>query len=152
MTELSKSPNSYNHWIGKTYTDDDGNEIDLYKVFSDERSEREKDDQWKKNNLEYDLRTSDLIINKVRSSREYAKQLYATLCNNEFIKRDMWEILKDNTWGCSWRHAGGIIADIDGKGDYMDWYCGGNEGHIFENIKEDLYSLGWIIVNQEKNG
>lgn len=152
MTDLSKSPDKFNHWIGKTYTDDNGTEIDLYKVFSDKRIESEKDDQWKKNNLEYDLRTSDLIINKVRSSREYAEQLYATLCNNEFIKRDMWEILKDNPWGCSWRYAGGIIADIEGKGDYMDWYCGGNEGHVFENIEEDLYSLGWMIVNQEKNG
>lgn len=108
--------------------------------------EKESDPKWAKNNLEYDLRTTDWILNKVRSSDEYAQALYAALCNNDFIKRDMWEILKDDPWGCSWRYAGGIIADMKEQGDYMDWYCSGREGEVTENIEDDLYELGWIVV------
>lgn len=152
MTSPSKSPNRFDHWLGKSFTDEDGQAIDLFNMFSEQKSVEESNENWAKNNLEYDLRTSELIINKVRSSREYGKQLYSTLCNNEFIKREMWEILTEHTWSCSWRYAGGILADIMGEGDYMDWYCSGDEGHVFENIEDDLYSLGWIVFNKENNG
>lgn len=111
--------------------------------------EKEEDPAWAKNNLEYDLRTCDWILNKVRSSRDYGQSLYSALCNNEFIKREMWEILKDEPWSCSWRYAGGILADMAEAGDYMDWYCSGNEGQATEEIINDLYNLGWIIVNTE---
>ena len=108
--------------------------------------EKEADPAWAKNNLEYDLRTTAWILNKVRSSDEYAQELYAALCNNKFVKREMWEILKDEPWGCSWRYAGGILADMRQQGDYMDWYCSGNEGNISATIDDDLYTLGWIIA------
>lgn len=103
--------------------------------------------EWQKNNLEYDLRSTDWILNKVRASDEYAHQLYATLCNNEFLKKEIWPILKDETWSCSWRYAGGIIADMREVGDYIDWYCGGDEGRVFEEIETDINALGWIVVN-----
>ena len=61
----------------------------------------------------------------------------------------MWQILKEDTWSCSWRYAGGIVADIEGKGDYMDYYCSGSEGHVFEEIEQDLFNLGWMVVTQE---
>ena len=108
--------------------------------------EKEADPEWAKNNLEYDLRSTDWILNKVRSSDDYAGALYSALCNNDFIKREMWQILKEDTWGCSWRYAGGIVADMKEHGDYIDWYCHGNEGYVSEEIKEDLYELGWIVV------
>jgi hypothetical protein len=88
----------------------------------------------------------------------------------------MWPILKDQRWSCSWRHAGGIIADMQEKGDYIDWYCSGirdirtlseseianlteqeqfaykagqgyvGEGCVTEEIKNDLYKLGWLVI------
>ena len=152
MTVPSKSPNRFNYWLGKSVTDKNGQDIDLYTMISDQKSAEEANEDWTKNNLEYDLRTSELIINKVRSLSEYGKHLYATLCNNEFLKRDTWEILTERTWSCSWRYAGGILADIMGEGDYMDWYCSGDEGHVFKEIEDDLYSLGWIVFNKENNG
>ena len=91
--------------------------------FDQQKIEREQDPEWQKNNLEYDLRTTEWVIEKVKSSDTYAQNLYAALCNNQFIQlENSWDILKEKYWHCSWRYAGGIIADIQEKGDYIDWY------------------------------
>ena len=87
----------------------------------------------------------------------YAQNLYAAFCNMRWIVSNSYEILKDEYWSCSWRSAGGLIADIRNNGeDYMDWYCSGmgafegpHEGYVGEGvvtveIKEDLGKLGWI--------
>lgn len=124
-----------------------------------------------KDNLEYDLRSSSEICTKVRNSEQYAQNLYAALCNNEFVKREMWPILKDQHWNCSWRYAGGIIAHIRQTGDYIDWYCSGiisqdtgfgltgqvgngyvSESTVTEEIRNDLYQLGWLVVDINKQG
>ena len=124
--------------------------------------------------MEYDLRTSEYIIEKCKD-HIYAQHLYAAMCNNDFIKNDIWPLLKEETWGCSWRYAGGIIADIRQKGDYIDWYCTGirnsdeltdeelndlseqekanylemkayvPEGVITDEIRNDLFNLGWLV-------
>jgi hypothetical protein len=77
-----------------------------------------------KPNLEHDLKTSDQIRTKARDL-VYVQHLYAALCNNQFQRRDFWPVLSDQKWSCSWRYAGGIAADLLGKGDYIDWYCSG---------------------------
>lgn len=77
------------------------------------------------NNLEYDLLTTVWILEKVRQNKHYAQNLYAAMCNNGFIKLDVLPILKQEEWSCSWRYAGGIIADMRQEGDYIDWYCSG---------------------------
>ena len=103
------------------------------------------------NSLEYDMRVSELIVHKVRSD-DYARRLYATLCNNDFFKGDNKE-----PWHCSWRGAGGIVADLRQEGDYLDWYLSGMtfddesdevlpEGTICEEVRADLSTLGWRIV------
>ena len=116
-----------------------------------------------------DLRNSEFIINKMLSSEKYCQNLYAALCQNEFVKYDdTWNILKENAWGCSWRAAGGIVAELLDRGDYMDWYCSGilhltydsdedknrqaeigyvPEGEITDEIAEDLRSIGWVAFN-----
>ena len=126
-----------------------------------------------RNKLEHDLETDLLktawIVDKIRDDDRYAQNLYAALCNNQFQKSEVWPILKDEVWSCSWRYAGGVIADIREQGDYMDWYCSGMgglatydaeenkefmskmnyvpEGAVTKEIKEDLHKLGWNIVN-----
>ena len=91
----------------------------------------EASDEWKIDNLEYDLRSSEYIHEKCKDEF-YAQNLYAAMCNREFVKNDVWPILTDNRWSCSWRHAGGIIADIQQEGDYIDWYCSGIRGELTE--------------------
>ena len=111
----------------------------------------------KVNNLEYDLLTTMWILEKVRDSDSYAQNIYAALCNNGFIKLDVIPILTEKEWSCSWRYAGGIVADMQQKGDYIDWYCSGiqdedarnakafaPEGYITDEIRQDFKSLGWV--------
>lgn len=107
----------------------------------DEETERERLSD-KSFNLEYDLRSNERLLAKARNSQVYCRDLYAALCNNRFF-------YGDKEWTCTWRHAGGIIADMIEKGDYIDWFCSGNEGFATEEIKLDLMMMGWIIKPYE---
>jgi hypothetical protein len=127
--------------------------IELYTKSHEEKIVLEKNEEWSKNNLEYDLRSNEHIAEKCKNEG-YAQNLYAALCNNEFMRNEMWPILKGETWHCSWRYAGGIIADILQRGDYMDWYCSGigendkgyvPESEVTDEIREDLLSIGWLV-------
>jgi len=120
---------------------------------------RDSDLEWQKNNMEYDLRTTDWILEKVRNSEQYAQNLYAAMCNNRFQQNDVLPILKDQYWSCSWRYAGGIIADMRQEGDYIDYYCSGirdsyeggyvSETVITDEIREDLFKLGWLCFSDD---
>ena len=88
--------------------------------------------------LESDLRSSDLINYKCSGSEKYCQELYAAICNNQFIKHS-----KECSY--TWRMVGGIIANILEKGDYIDWYLSGNEGYISEEVSKDLSELGWVV-------
>jgi hypothetical protein len=78
-----------------------------------------------KPDLEQDMKDARWFVDKVRASESYAQNLYAALCNNAFQKLEVLPILNDDVWSCSWRSAGGLVADIRCEGDYMDWYCSG---------------------------
>jgi hypothetical protein len=135
----------------------------MYNKWQEQSEAQEASEEWKKNNMEYDLRSSQYMLDKVRASDTYAQNLYAALCNNEFQRREVMPILKDETWGCSWRYAGGIIADMREQGDYIDWYCSGigsglgngdetgtkgyvPESTVTEEIEQDLLKLGWQVL------
>jgi hypothetical protein len=53
----------------------------------------------------------------------------------------MWPILKDQRWSCSWRHAGGIVADMRQEGDYIDWYCSGIRNDGYQDDSNDTTEL-----------
>jgi len=150
--------------------------INFFKTDIQRRTELEESSEWRTDNMEYDLRTNEMIANKC-SDRVYAQHLYAALCNNDFIKNDVWPILTDKRWSCSWRHAGGIIANIREEGDYIDWYCSGikdmtdldddqfreltkeqqlehlekhafvSESTVTDEIRQDLLTLGWLVAD-----
>jgi len=126
---------------------------------------RAADQEWKKNNLEYDLRSTEWICNKAKANDAYAQNIYAALCNQDWQKNEVWPLLKGEHWGCSWRYAGGIVADMREQGDYIDWYCSGirgeqgidyeppltfeSEGTVTDEIREDFFKLGWIPIDDE---
>lgn len=140
----------------------------------------ERDPSWQENNLEFDLRSTEWICDKVKESRVYAQHLYAALCNNSFQRNDMLPILKDQRWSCSWRYAGGIVSDMREEGDYINWYCSGilgvdeltpeefndltedqkiyykegmafvSESIITDEIRADLKRLGWLVRTEDK--
>jgi hypothetical protein len=137
--------------------------VEMWQQWREEAEAQELSEEWQQNNLEYDLRTCDPILKKVRTSDQYAQNLYAALCNMQWQKLEVIPILKQDLWSCSWRHSGGIIADMRMKGDYIDWYCSGMgdglgngdpdgakgyvaEGAVTDEIKEDLKQLGWVQV------
>ena len=99
--------------------------------------------------LEQDLHSVPYIKEKCRNSEIYSQNLYAALCNNRFFKND-------DEWTCSWRYAGGLVAELRNMGeDYIDFYCSGiaadhNKGYVAESfvtseIRNDLLNLGWIV-------
>ena len=136
------------------------------KVIEDHRHKFE-DPESHKNNLEYDLLTTNWILDKARATESYAQNLYAAMCNNEFQHQDVMPILRDQRWSCSWRYAGGIIADMREQGDYIDWYCSGigsglgngdedgtkgyvSESVVTDEVREDLLRLGWRVCDDRK--
>lgn len=119
--------------------------------------------------LERDLRNTPWICEKAKASKSYAQNIYAALSNCEWQKIDVMPILKDESWGCTWRYAGGIVADILEEGDYLDWYCSGigssgngnghnndprlqyvSEGVVTDEIREDFRKLGWRPFNEDQ--
>jgi len=138
----------------KAGVDPDTGQLDYYQEIINRASTKFDSQESMENNLEYDLRTTDWILEKVRVSDSYAQSLYAALCNNDFIRSEIMPILKEQKWYCSWRSAGGIIADMRQEGDYIDWYCSGSwnedavsEGIVTPEIKEDLKKMGWMVIS-----
>lgn len=149
--------------------------IEFYKSWEVRRREHESTDEWKVDNMEYDLRSTKWICDKAKANEYYAQNLYAAMCNNEFMRNDVWPILTDKRWCASWRSVGGIVANMVEQGDYIDWYCSGinsdwsdedyhnatkeqqerylyvknnfvGEGKVTDEIREDLLKLGWLVV------
>jgi hypothetical protein len=116
--------------------------------------------------MEEDMYDAKWFRAKVREHDYYAQNLYAAICNNEFQKLDVVPILKEQRWSASWRAAGGVVARIQGHGDYLNWYCSGmggiidyednlaeprdngyvEEGVVTDEIREDLQKLGWVVI------
>lgn len=176
MTKISRSPSRHTFqkqaYIDRMTQDNkpvNESYLEMWETEAESKAKREADPEWQQDNLEYDLRTTDWILDKVRNSKVYAQNLYAAMCNNEFQRAEMWPILTNKTWGCSWRSAGGIVADMREQGDYIDWYCSGirnDTGHdpslnlsypngyvpesvVTEEIESDLKRLGWIVIPTE---
>jgi hypothetical protein len=112
--------------------------------------------------LEQDIRTCAWMMQKVRERENYAQNLYAAMCNNVFQRNEVWPRLKDEYWSCSWRSAGGLIARLRNSGDYIDWYCSGiggglgngdetgikgyvPESEVTDEIRQDLFAIGWTV-------
>lgn len=153
--------------------------VNLFKTWREQDQANIVDPEWKKDNMEYDLRSTQWVCDKVKNDDVYAQHLYAAMCNNEFTKNDVWPILTEKRWSCSWRSAGGIVADMQERGDYIDWYCSGirdskildddefasltkeqqeyyiqgkkfvPESVVTDEIREDLLKLGWIVIDEE---
>ena len=105
-------------------------------------------------NLELDVKRTDWMVDKIRRNDIYAQNFYAALCNNSYQPRDVWGILKNIHWECSWRYASEMVADIrDFSDDYMTYYCSGGthqgyveESYVTPEIETDINHIGWILI------
>lgn len=184
---ISSSPKRHTFQLegAQRRAEEDGKElpeiyINMWKTAKEQDEANIVDPEWQKDNMEYDLRSTKWIIDKTKADDVYAQHLYASMCNNDFTKNDVWPILTEKRWSCSWRHAGGIVADMQEKGDYIDWYCSGirdskvldddefraltkeqQESYIqgkkfvpescaTDEIREDLLKLGWIVIDDNE--
>lgn len=122
--------------------------------------------------LAADIKKCAWIVEKVRTNKTYAQNLYAALCNIIWFKtNDFWPALTgNNEWSCSWRWAGGFVAELENQGgDYMDWYCSGirgdkdddneyaneqyvGEGYVTNEVSDDLAKIGWKWKEYEDQG
>jgi hypothetical protein len=118
-----------------------------------------------KYDLEEDIRKNPELVAKIKSRDDYAQNLYAAMCNMRWQRTETFPILKNDIWNVSWRSAGGIVAELRGDGDYLDWYCSGMigwgngcgelnpkfvpESVVTLEILNDLKHLGWHPVPWE---
>jgi len=96
-------------------------------------------------NFEYDVILS--LTDKMQNN-DYAKTFYSAICNMR------WQNIKDpkNIYSCTWRYAGGMVAEIRSLGEYyLDFYCSGKEGIVTKEIENDLNGIGWKKLEWEKN-
>lgn len=108
--------------------------------------------------LEAEMKKDAIVIQYLKDVG-VAKDFYQALCNMRWKKRGasstedrVLSKLKGEedpaVWSCSWRYAGGIIAEIRNNcyytaEDYMNFYCSGNEGLIKPLVKECFDRMGW---------
>jgi hypothetical protein len=91
-----------------------------------------------------DMQNSAMILEKVKQD-SYAQNLYAAMCNMQWQKTDVWPVLKNELWSVSWRSSGGLVAELRGQGDYMNWYCSGiGSGNYIQDDYDDLMSKGFV--------
>ena len=167
---MNRSPDRYTFQISKylerCQADGKDPNPDYVKLYTNMQQQHHQlpDEAWKQNNMEYDLCSTVWICDKARANTTYAQNLYAVMCNREFQRQAVWPILRNDRWSCSWRYAGGIVADMRQEGDYIDWYCSGigdglgngdttgtkgyvPEGQVTNEIRTDLSLLGWHVLD-----
>ena len=96
--------NRYREKLEKDPTDKEA--LMMIEQYNDAKAQDEQkilSEEWKKDNLEYDLRSTPWICAKAKAKRQYAQNLYAALCNRDFMKLDVIPILKDQLWHCRCR-------------------------------------------------
>lgn len=82
------------------------------------------------------------VLDKIKTSKSYAQNVYAAMCNMRWCPRDLIPALRQDEnrdlWSASWRAAGGIVADFRrsvASEDYMTYYCSSMGGLLA--VEED---------------
>ena len=120
----------------------------------------------RENDLESDIMADPAVI-KLCADVGMAREFYSALCNMQWRKINtlpederIMDILRgeeSDVWSCSWRYAGGIIAEIrsihyNTNEQYIDFYCTGNEGYVSETVEECFKNMGWKPCPWEDDG
>ena len=75
----------------------------------------------------------------MRASPSLCQEVWSALANVVWDYKDE----SQGSYSCSFRYAGGLISDILGEGDYMDWYCSGPYETVTYKIHSAMLEEGW---------
>lgn len=101
-------------------------------------------------NLEKSLRTDPEYLSLLKNE-VFACAAYQSFCNEVYINEHR------ERFSCSWRYAGGLIAELRDEGeDYIDYYMDFVKGELFDqteqhkNTIQQIYNrLGWRLLTVE---
>lgn len=88
-----------------------------------------------------------LFSEKIQDTN-FAQKLYDCLCNTIWYNK-----INKDIYSCSFRTAGGIVADLRNKGeDYSDFFCNSfsGEGAYHKEIYEPLNQSGYQAIQYKK--
>lgn len=80
-----------------------------------------------------------VLGSQIRANDEAATEFWSSLANVGWFH----ESQPEQEVSYSFRAAGGLIAEIRGEGDYIDWYCSGPYAVVASWIAEAMASKGW---------
>jgi hypothetical protein len=88
------------------------------------------------------MRLREILIKSDKiNDLEFSRKVYANLCNLVW-----YDYIDDFLITESWRNSGAFVAEIRNKGEsYMDFYCGGKEGIVDDEIKEFFNNNGIVL-------
>lgn len=92
--------------------------------------------------FENDLAT--LFGDKIKTNDDFCESVWSALANV------IWRNKDGSEFSCTFRYAGGLIANIRGQGDYLDWYCCGPYENVSDEISSGLSGLGWTHHSYDK--
>ena len=83
----------------------------------------------------------ELFTSRLKEDEDFGIELWSAMANVGWSH----ESNPGADFGHSFRGAGALIADMLGKGDYIDWYCSGPDNVVSEYIAEAMASKGWVF-------
>jgi hypothetical protein len=83
---------------------------------------------------------SDLqsVAERAKSDEAFAQNLYGALCNMRWVHAEA-----EAPYHCTWRAASGLVAELRGCDDWLEYYCTGGEGTVSPDVADALARLGW---------
>jgi hypothetical protein len=94
--------------------------------------------------LEGDIIADEKLNTLIQEDASFAHEMYCALCNV------IWTSPNRNQFTASWRYAGGVVANLTGRGeDYLDYYCSGGEGIVSARVETEMKRIGWSWKHYE---
>jgi hypothetical protein len=86
----------------------------------------------------FEMAANRALGDRIRADKQIARDMWCALANVTWKHQDGYTAL------FTFRGAGGLVADIRGEGDYMDWYCcSGPYPRVTEEIRQAMAAEGW---------
>ncbi len=87
---------------------------------------------------QFEADLEEVLGERIRSGDEACAEMWSALANIIWLHPDF-----KHEVGYTFRSAGGLIAEIVGEGDYMNWYCSGPDETVSDHISSALETKGW---------